>query len=182
MNAPCVEYAIEKPLFEDILTSYVECGNKVDLAKLQKVIKSKYRFMDVVKEKSGVVVVKGVITKSNIAILSDKFFKDCESLLSIIRSNDCLHYFIDKNPMSIYEIMSLYEKTQPNGVHRYKGLGETSESILEKSVMSPLGDRVLIQYTIDDIKETMNTIREYESDKKKILSLVGNVTRDDLIE
>ncbi len=182
LNSIANTYALERPLFEDILTSYVECGNKVDLAKLQKVIKSKYRFMDVVKEKSGIVVVKGVITKSNVAILSDKFFVDCAPLLNIMKSNDYLHYYIDSTPASIYNVMSLYEKTQPNGVHRYKGLGETSESILENSVMSPLGDRTLIQYTMEDFKDTLSTIREYESDKKKILSLVGNITRDDLIE
>ena len=174
-------YAIEKPLFEDILTSYIECGRKVDFNKLQKVIKSKYRFVDVYKNGSTVFV-QGVITKSNIVILSDKFFKDCSKIVNIIASNDCLHYTIDNKPMTIYEIMKLYEKTQPNGVHRYKGLGETSESILEKSVMSPLGDRVLIQYTMDDLKETIGTIREYESDKKKILALVDNITRDQLIE
>ena len=174
-------YAIEKPLFEDILTSYVECGMKVDYTKLQKLIRSKYRFVDVYKDGKSIIV-QGVITKSNIAILSDKFFNDCKDIINIIKSNDCFHYYIDKRPMSIYDIMKLYERTQPSGVHRYKGLGETSESILEKSVMNPLGDRILIQYTIDDIKDTINTIREYESDKKKILALVGNITRDDLVE
>ena len=80
------------------------------------------------------------------------------------------------------EIMSLYEKVKPNNFHRYKGLGETSEAILEKAVMNPAADRVLIQYTMDDIKETIETIRDFDSDKKKILSLVGNITRDDIID
>ena len=48
--------------------------------------------------------------------------------------------------------------------------------------MNPNMERVLIQYNVDDIKDTLNTIREYESDKKKILGLIGNVSRDDLIE
>lgn len=176
-------YPIETPLFEDIITCYVECGEKVDFIKLQKLIKSKYRFVDVIKDKTtGLVKVVGTITKSNMAPLSEKFFNDCKDIIKIIKSNDCLHYYIDNQSMTINQIMTLYEKSAPNGVHRYKGLGETSEEILEKSVMSPLEDRVLIQYTLDDIKEALTTVREYESDKKKILSLVGNVTREDLIE
>lgn len=174
-------YAIETPLLEDILTCYVENKKAVNFAKLQKLIKSKYRFVDAVKEKSGTTIVQGVITKSNVAILSDKFFMDCSPIINIIESNDDLHYIIDNKLMSIYEIMKIYEKTQPTGVHRYKGLGETSDSILEKAVMNP-SDRILIQYTMDDIKETVDTIRSYESDKKKILALVDNVTRDDLVE
>lgn len=175
-------YAIETVLLEDILTNYVENKNSVNFAKLQKLIKSKYRFVDVIKDnKSDIVTVQGVITKSNIAILSDKLFKDCEPILKIMRSNTIFHYFIEGKSVSIYDIMKLYEKTQPSGVHRYKGLGETHQSILEKSVMNP-NERILIQYTMDDIKETVDTIRSYESDKRKILALVGNVTRDDLVE
>lgn len=182
INSISNTYALENRLFEDILISYVENNDSVNFTKLQKLIKSKYRFMEVVKEKSGVVIVKGVITRSNVAILSDKFFKDCKAILDIIRSNDYLHYYIDNTPVSISEVMELYEKTQPSGIHRYKGLGETSSDILEKAVMNPNMARVLIQYNVDDIKDTLNTIREYESDKKKILGLIGNVSRDDLIE
>ena len=174
-------YAIEKPLFEDVLTHYVENGMKVNITKLQKIIRSKYRFVDVIKNGNSYSV-EGVITKTNVVPLSEKFFRDCASIVKIMESNDDLHYYIDNKPASIYDIMMLYEKTQPSGVHRFKGLGETSESILEKSVMSPFGDRILIQYTMDDIKDTINTIREYESNKRKILSLVSNVTRDDLVE
>ena len=174
-------YAIEKPLFEDVLTNYVDNGMKVNFDKLQKLIKSKYRFVNVYKD-GKTIIVQGVITKSNIIVLSEKFFKDCNPIIKIMSSNDTLHYTIDNKAMSLYEIMKLYEKTQPNGVHRYKGLGETSENILEKAVMNPLGDRVLIQYTMDDIKDTIETIRSYESDKKKILALTGTISRDDLIE
>ena len=174
-------YAIERPLFEDVLTHYVDNGMKINITKLQKLLKSKYRFVDV-KKNGNSYSVEGVITKTNVVPLSEKFFKDCSAIINIMRSNDDLHYYLDNKPATIYDIMKLYERTQPSGVHRFKGLGETSESILEKSVMSPLGDRILIQYTMDDIKDTINTIREYESDKRKILSLVHNVTRDDLVE
>ena len=35
---------------------------------------------------------------------------------------------------------------------------------------------------MDDAKEAINIIREYESNTKKILELVGVVTRDDLLD
>ena len=38
LNSMANTYALELPLFEDILTSYVECGDKVDFNKLQKLI------------------------------------------------------------------------------------------------------------------------------------------------
>ena len=33
-----------------------------------------------------------------------------------------------------------------------------------------------------DVKETIEAVREYESNPKKILGLIGTVTRDDLAE
>lgn len=175
-------YGIETILLEDIITNYVENGNSINFGKFQKYIRSKYRFMDVVKDKSGMLYVEGTITKSNSVPLSIKFFNDCKDFIKIVQSNDYLHYYVDNTPASIYDIMRLYENNQPSSVHRYKGLGETDPKILEQAVMDASADRILIQYTMDDIKETMETIREYESDKRRILSLVGNITRDDLVE
>ena len=174
-------FAVEIPLLEDILVNYVENNEQVNFNKLQKCIKSKYRFMDVYKAKDTCIV-KGSIKEANVVVMSNSFLNTCKPLIDIIKSNDCLHYNVDGKSASIYDIMMLYEKVKPNNFHRYKGLGETSEEILEKAVMNPLADRVLIQYTMDDIKETIETIRDFDSDKKKILSLVGNITRDDIID
>ena len=82
--------------------------------------------------------------------------------------------------MTIYQIMKLYESLSPSNLQRYKGLGEMDPVELGESTM--LGDRTLIRYTLEDAKEELEAIREYESNPKKILSLVGNVTRDDLID
>ena len=53
---------------------------------------------------------------------------------------------------------------------------------LAESALHPAMDRTLIRYTMDDAKEAINIIREYESNTKKILELVGVVTRDDLLD
>ena len=67
-------------------------------------------------------------------------------------------------------------------VQRYKGLGEMPADDLAESTLYPGSDRTLIRYTMDDAKETINLIREYESNTKKILGEVGVVTREDLLD
>lgn len=52
---------------------------------------------------------------------------------------------------------------------------------LAESTLNP-ETRTLIRYTMDDAKEAMSIIREYESDTKKILNEVKRVTRDDLLD
>ena len=53
---------------------------------------------------------------------------------------------------------------------------------LAESTLYPGLNRTLVRYTMDDMKETLNTIREYESNSKKILNEVSSVTRDDLLD
>jgi hypothetical protein len=48
--------------------------------------------------------------------------------------------------------------------------------------MSAEGDRTLIRYTMESAKEEIEAIREYESDSKKILTLIHNVSREDLLD
>ena len=181
INSLSRKFAVEIPLLEDVLIHYVENSNQINFTKLQKLIKSKYRFMDV-KKINGIYMVTGTIAECNSIPLSDKFFYTCKPLIDIIKSNDYLHFILEGNSVSIYDIMNLYEKLKPNDFHRYKGLGETSKDIMKKAVLDPTADRVLIQYTIDDVKNTIETIREYESDKKKILALVKPVSRDELVD
>ena len=53
---------------------------------------------------------------------------------------------------------------------------------LGQSTLRPDGDRTLVRYTLEDAKEAINVIREYETDTKKILTHVGSVSRDDLAD
>ena len=174
-------YAVDPYLLELVLDHYVTNKEKIQVAKLQKEIKSVYRFMDVNKVKDSIIV-QGVIAKSNIIIINDKFISDCEQILNLIRANSSLHYLINGQKKSIYEIMKLYDATQPNSVQRYKGLGEMDKEELAESTLYPGSDRTLVRYTLEDAKEEIEAIREYESNTDKILTLVENVTRDDLLD
>lgn len=181
LNRIANTYAVDPYLLEMILLHYISNKNSIKLDKLNKDIKAVYRFMGA--EKIGnTVMVKGTIDKSNLAIINDKFIFDCRDIIEIIRSNDYFYYIINDETLSLYQIMCLYDKVSPNGVQRYKGLGEMDSDELAESTLYPGSDRTLIRYTLQDAKEEIEAIREYESDSKKILSLVGNVSRDDLLD
>ena len=104
--------------------------------------------MNVNKVKDSIIV-QGVIAKSNIIIINDKFISDCEQILNLIRANTSLHYLINGEKKSIYEIMKLYDATQPNSVQRYKGLGEMDADELRDTTMSR-ENRILRKITVDD--------------------------------
>ncbi len=174
-------YAVDSNLLEVVLYNYIENNHKMDAKKLAKVIKSLDRFMNVETSKSGYVVLKGSIAESNLIICHDKFFNDCRDIIKIIESNDSLYYLVNNKPTTLYHIMLLYEKSTPSSVQRYKGLGEMQYYDLRDSTLS-IADRSLIRYTMDDAKEAISIVREYESDSKKILQHTGIVTRDDLLD
>lgn len=174
-------YAVDPNLLEIVLNNYVSNKDKINFEKLKKEVSSVYRFMNVEKNK-GTIILKGTIDKVNSLIISDKFINDCRFILDIIHNNDNLFYNINGEKKSIYNIMRLYDTVSPSSVQRYKGLGEMDYDELAESTLYPGSDRTLVRYTLDDIKEEIEAVREYESNPKKILGLVNNVTRDDLID
>ena len=175
-------YAVDPYLLELVLNNYVSNKDKINYDKLSKEIKSKYRFMNVEKAKNGIVILKGTIDKVNTLIVSDKFINDCRSIIDIIKDNNKLYYTINGEKKSIYGIMKLYESVSPSSVQRYKGLGEMDYNELAESTLYPGSDRTLVRYTLEDIKDEIAAVREYESNPKKILGLVGNIQRDDLLD
>lgn len=173
-------YSINYNFLELVLFSYVQ-NKGFDFKKLKKLITSHYRFMDVYNE-NGTIVIRGTIEMSNLIICDERFVNDCRNIIDIIKENDSFYYLINGKKMSIYDIMKLYDASTPSNIQRFKGLGEMDEDELAESTLYPGSDRTLIRYTIDDLKETLNIIREYESNTKKILEDIGIVTRDDLLD
>lgn len=174
-------YAIQPYLLELVLNHYILNKNKINIEKLQKEISSVYRFMNARKVKDSIII-EGVIDKSNLIIFNEKFLADCNDILNIINENDELYYLINGEKKSLYQIMQIYESAMPTNVQRYKGLGEMGDKDLSDSTLDPLGNRTLIRYTLQDAKEELEAIREYESDTKKLLALTGRISRDDLMD
>lgn len=171
-------YAVAPVLLEIALMNYY---NKKSTNTLRKQIKDSYRFMDV-KVKNGITVIEGTIDKSYRLYMADKLIEDCKVILDIIKDNISCSYLLNGKEASIYEIMKAYEKCQPTELQRYKGLGEMDVEDIMVSTLRPDGERTLIRYTLEDAKEEIEAIRDYESDLSKLLDLVGDVKRSDLLD
>lgn len=170
-------YAVDPRLLEMALFSYY---NKQAFPALKKEIKKEFRFMDVNKEKNTLVY-EGIIGTSNILFVNDNMIKDCKNILSIIEKNKFLYYKLNGKNSSIYEIMKVFDKMIPNGLIRYKGLGEMNPEQLGESTLLP-DNRMLIRYTLENAKEEIAVIRDYESDLSKLFPLIDTVKRQDLLD
>lgn len=171
-------YAMDVILLEMVLLNFY---NKKSIAPLKKQIKSNYRFMDVV-NRNGVDIVEGTIDKSYKLFITERFIDDCSKILNIIKKNEFTYYMLDGKESSLYEVMKAYEEYTPSSLQRYKGLGEMDVDEIVESTLSPFANRTLVRYTLEDAKEEIEAIRQYESDLSQLLTLVGEVSRQDLLD
>ena len=180
MNCIADRYSVEPELLELTLVNYL---NNSSPASLKKSIKSKYRFMEVTNHKKyKTEVLEGVIGNNyNTLYLNDKLISECKNIIDLIKENDQIYYTLNGEEASLYKIMTEYDKSSPKNIQRFKGLGEMSYQKLAESTLHPDGNRTLIRYTLQDAKEELEAIREYESDMKKILSHIGKVSRTELM-
>ena len=189
-------YAVNPKLMEMALFDYY---NKTSFKALKKHVEDAYRFMTVKKEKDTLIY-EGIIGDANILFMNDRLVNDCKPILDIIEKNKELQYRMNGAVCTIYDVMKGFEKAQPNHLQRYKGLGEMDEDQLAVSTLIPAGssvkiskdgsnkkvevygNRTLIRYTLDDIKEEVGIVRQFESDFSQLFKYVGNVTRQDLLD
>lgn len=167
-------YAIDPYLLENILM-------RLDLSfkEFKKDIEKIYRFLKV-KQINGITIVEGLMNERfHTVFLNDRFIDGCSKVLSIIRSNVNYYYNLNGVNSSLYIIMKTFENNMPSNITRYKGLGEQTPDQLGESVLRPDSDRTLIRYTIEDIKEEINMIRFYESNKAELLRNI-TITRQDI--
>jgi DNA gyrase/topoisomerase IV subunit B len=170
-------YAVDPKLMEIALFAHINNKKVNDVSKR---LKNEFRFMNVTQDKKGNFLYEGTIRESNFLYTDQKLLNDCEKIIKIMKKNRLLYYKLNGQEASIYDIMKAFEQCTPPKLQRYKGLGEMDGDELAVSTLLPDSDRMLIRYTLEEAKEELSIIREYESDRSKLLDLVGTVKRIDL--
>lgn len=168
-------HSMPSRLLEDILILRNE-----PLKGLIKKLKSKYRFIEVNQQGKTLVVSGSVDGAIRTVFFNDILLKECKKILDILETNDSYAYRINGELMGIYDIMSLFDKETPSQIQRYKGLGEMNGPKLFDSTLDP-NNRVLIKYTIDSAKETIDNMRYYNNNMRELLNGL-KVSRFDIMD
>ena len=144
---------------------------------LKKRIESKYRFMHV-SVVNGHIVFEGLaFDKQQRIIIGEQFIRNCYNVIKLIAKNDRAYFRVDGKLISLYELMSMANANMPN-LKRYKGLGEQNPSELKESTVD-IGNRTLIQYTMDSAKEEIEMIRIIDEDRGSLLRGI-TITKQDI--
>lgn len=174
-------YKLSPELLEAIIISSLK---KEKFEAFRKRVTSMYRFINnenIVKMKDSIKI-KGLIGKEvETVYYNDRFIQQCSAIIPPIKkalSENHMEFFINDNKVGLYTLVNSAMNVAE--VSRFKGLGEMNGNQLAESTMDP-DTRTLIQYTIDDINETTNIIRNYDSNKKLIFTEIGNIDRGELI-
>lgn len=178
LNKIAKRYAVDPILLESIIMLTL---NKKSLQVMSKSLKKQFRFLSTIEKKGDTIIIEGLVnSKYQTVFVNDKFMQDCMNIIEILKANESFVYIINNKPCSIYEMMSLFDKSAPVGIQRYKGLGEMNGEKLFDSTLNP-NNRVLIQYTIEDVEKEIETIKYYEANKNLLLTDT-KLTRFDVIE
>ena len=172
-------------LIELTLMSYLRKDN---ITKLKKTLTSEYRFLtndDIIKMGDSIKIEGRMGSGIETLFYNDRFIEECKPIIPAIEKamrENHMEFLVNGIKKGLYELVS-DAMNSLSSVSRYKGLGEMDGDQLEESTMSP-DTRTLVQYTVDDIDETMKIIRQYDSNKKKILDYLktsSTIDRGDLI-
>lgn len=165
MNRVADNHALNPIFLEAILTLVI---NNVPQNKWMSMLKKHFEYVFSVKKTNGTIVIEALIGNYQTAFINPTLLQEASEIMAMMKKNDALVYNVNGTNMSIYELMYLFEKSAPTYIQRYKGLGEMDGKRLFDSTLNP-EDRCLIQYTVDDIKEELDMMRFYESNKAAVL-------------
>lgn len=173
-------YLVDPYLLETVLVQYTQGKNVMHIAKT---LNKDPRFKRITaSERNGITTIEGNVGNSYDTIfLNDKFIKESADIISYIKNAQSMYYILNGEMVSMYKIMHEFDMLTKD-VARFKGLGEMNTDQFKEAVMSPVGDRTLIQYTLEDAVSEIETVRAYVSDKSKILDHIGKIRRVDLME
>lgn len=169
-------YAIDPDLLETLLLLHL---SGADYKKLKSAIEKKYRFIKVSKINNVINIQGSLNNKIQTIFYNERVISDCSRIIDILNKNKNVSFMINGKISNLYELMSKFDDSSPKNIRRFKGLGEMDGPSLEESTLDK-NNRILIQYTLENVKSAINEIRYYEDNKEKLLEGI-EVSRFDVI-
>lgn len=169
-------YAIDPELLESILLLHL---SGADFKKLKTALEKKYRFIKVSKINDIINIQGSLNSKIQTIFYNQRVLDDCVHIINILNKNKQVSFKINGKQSTLYELMSKFDESSPKNIRRFKGLGEMDGESLQESTLDK-DNRILIQYTLDDVNFAVNEIRYYEDNKEKLLEGI-EVSRFDVI-
>ncbi len=158
-------FAIDPKLLEYILVLQ-NSGIRIGDAKFKKAIENKYRFLKVGKNN-----IEGLVDGKYQTIYFNDILWNSFTYISNYLNKSPYEFKVDGEICTLYDVMKLYNSIAPSSIQRYKGLGEMNGKQLFESTLDPSenGNRVLMQYTLEDAKEEIQYFRKINSDKLALM-------------
>lgn len=182
LNRVADNYSLDPNILELVLNCYIKkpvFNNKELIKELNKA----YRFNKTVYNKDTDTLYIEVYTNNNAYCLyfNTILITDCVKVIPYLQNTSNTHLILNGNVVSLYNFIKAFESIGDiKGMSHFKGLGEMDEEDLA-DCLRPDGNRTICRYTTSDVNADIEAIREYESDKSKILKFLGVVKRSDLI-
>ena len=168
MNRAAGNYGINPVLLETILSN-------LDLPydKIAELLKKRFSNYIELEKLGNTTIIRTLVNdgkeeKINTIYLNDNFLRDVENVKYQIDKNQFTTFKINGVERGLYELMSAFDKTTPNNIRRYKGLGEMNPTLLGQSTMED-ENRVLVRYTMESAQEEINRMRYYESNRYELI-------------
>lgn len=163
LEVVATNFAINPQLLE-----YIIRYRNTPYDKFKKFIEKNYRFLEVSKS-NGTMIINGLINEIyNTVVCSPQLYNACSFLYSYM-DKSLEYYYVNGKKTTLYELMCLFDKFKPSSIQRYKGLGEMPSEDLKISTIHPDYNRSLIQLTTNDIRKSIQEIREIQSDLSALL-------------
>lgn len=149
------------------------------IKQLGSMLKKIYKYLEIT-EINGCALIQGLVdSKYQYLVINDHFIRTCMNLILLIKKNTGMYYILNGEKVTLYTLMKTFEKMTPSGLTRYKGLGEQDPAQLGESVLRPDSDRTLVRYTLESVKEEIESLRYIDSTMASLINQ-AKITKQDI--